>query len=213
MPLFYPLPTAGPFEDIVEWIPYLISAVDEALDRSDVWEEADYETAMGYVEDLKAWLAEWDPTAASGAKSLAVGDVVETYRVDLPTGCLWCDGSTYNKVDYPALYDVLDSAFIINADTFKVPDRRNNFALGNGSRAVGATGGAETHTLVLSEIPAHTHIINKGAGTGALERVYQPAAFSQSAAGQSTASAGSSGPHNNMPPFVVARFYIVAEVM
>jgi len=39
----------------------------------------------------------------------------------LPTGVLACDGATYLKADYPALYAVLPSVFIVDSTHFKTP--------------------------------------------------------------------------------------------
>lgn len=53
-----PLPTASPFEDWQQYIPLLITAVDEFLISPSLWAEADYPSAYGYMNDLMAWLQE-----------------------------------------------------------------------------------------------------------------------------------------------------------
>jgi microcystin-dependent protein len=76
---------------------------------------------------------------------------------------LECDGGVYLRTNYPALYEKLDAAFIIDADTFRVPDLRGRTVIGAGTgasltpRAVNDTGGAENVTLAVSQIPAHDH--------------------------------------------------------
>lgn len=65
------------------------------------------------------------------------------------------------------------------------------------------TGGAKTHTLTTTEMPAHTHTYNAAAasvnnvpsGTTYGMTVYNP--------GQVTGSAGSGGAHNNLQPYIV----------
>jgi hypothetical protein len=39
-----------------------------------------------------------------------------------PSGTLPCDGTTYNRVDYPRLYAVLDPRYIVDVDTFITPN-------------------------------------------------------------------------------------------
>jgi microcystin-dependent protein len=43
--------------------------------------------------------------------------------------------------------------------TNDTPDLRNRFILGAGTRAIGAIGGEETHTLTIDELPSHNHEI------------------------------------------------------
>lgn len=48
---------------------------------------------------------------------------IQLYAVDsLPSGVLACDGASYLRTDYPMLYSVLPSVFIVDADHFTVPD-------------------------------------------------------------------------------------------
>ena len=67
----------------------------------------------------------------------------------------------------------------------------------------GATGGAETHTLTLSEIPAHSHNLNPKAGSGGggtyglLDRI------GDSINTITTVSQGGGGAHNNLQPYIV----------
>lgn len=58
----YPTPTASVYDDPLQYIPLLLTAVDAALDRRDVWLDEDADLAVGYMEDLKAWLMDF-PTS------------------------------------------------------------------------------------------------------------------------------------------------------
>ena len=80
------------------------------------------------------------------------------------------------------------------------PDLRGKFALGSSDKyAVGATGGEETHTLTVDEMPRHCHsgiIIESGNGGHGF-------ALNSSAARSSASTdyTGGSQAHNNMPPY------------
>lgn len=82
-----------------------------------------------------------------------------------PAGWLLCDGTAVSRSTYAALYAVIGTTYGAGdgVNTFNLPDSRGRAAIGNGTgpglttRALGQTGGAETHTLITSEIPGHTH--------------------------------------------------------
>jgi len=135
-----------------------------------------------------------------------------------------CEGSTYNRADWPLLYAALDAEFIIDADTFRVPDLRDKFPLGAGDNyPLGTEGGEETHVLTVTEMPSHDHsspphahseigavstIIN-----GGLEAPASAATPLPTTTGFETVTIDSTGgdeAHNNMPPFVAVRWAIVA---
>jgi hypothetical protein len=54
----YPTPTDTPQNDIAQYVALLLAAIDESLDRPDVWPEGDEDTAQGYMEDLKYYVME-----------------------------------------------------------------------------------------------------------------------------------------------------------
>jgi microcystin-dependent protein len=91
-----------------------------------------------------------------------LGSIFPYATTNPPSHCLPCDGAIYSRLDYPSLYAALDAAFIVDADTFKVPNLVNNFPFGASLNPmdpyqVGDIGGATEHTLTVAEIPAHTH--------------------------------------------------------
>jgi len=92
-----------------------------------------------------------------------IGAIFPYMTADPPLNCLVCDGSTYDRVDYPNLYAALDAVFIVDADTFIVPDMRSRSPIGAGEGtglseyAVGETGGEEQHQLTQAEMPSHSH--------------------------------------------------------
>lgn len=158
-----------------------------------------------------------------------VGAIVPYISSNPPFGSIACDGSTYNRVDYPALYAVLDPTYILDADTFTTPDLNGRVVIGDGLAASGttfnvnSTGGAETHTLSVGELASHTHIdtghthidgqaaptlIAIGAGVPAPSAI--PSAGLTGSASANLLNTGSDNPHNNMQPYIALKWAIVA---
>lgn len=90
------------------------------------------------------------------------------------------------------------------------PDLRGRFVLGGGgTHTVGSTGGEETHTLTIAEMPEHSHTSKKVGSsdvakkwdTGDSTSLMMSAITKMS--DTPSGSAGSSNPHNNMPPYYV----------
>lgn len=136
-----------------------------------------------------------------------------------------CDGASYLRVDYPLLYEALDPIFIVDADTFTVPDLRVRFPFGADGvdYSLGDTGGETEHTLLATEMPEHTHdnaphahtestaAPSIGAAiTGVPVPAATPAAGLTSFESISINPAGESQPHNNMPPYYALNWAIVA---
>lgn len=81
-----------------------------------------------------------------------------SFRETIPDNWLECDGSLYNRVDYPELYAALDPTFHVDADTFAVPDLRRHTVYGaGGSWNVGDDVGQEEVTLDVLQMPSHSH--------------------------------------------------------
>lgn len=91
-----------------------------------------------------------------------------------PRGYLWAYGQDYDGAAYPALWAAIGTTHGTGAATGsgKVPDMRGRLPLGidnmGGSDAgrlsvanvVGASGGAESHTLTTANLPSHAHSLN-----------------------------------------------------
>ena len=71
-----------------------------------------------------------------------VGEIIPMHSETCPAHCLPCDGSTYNKADYPQLSALLlslttHSQYEVDGDStkFKVPDYRGEFIRGTGTNS------------------------------------------------------------------------------
>lgn len=92
-----------------------------------------------------------------------IGEIVMYTTADPPLLSLPCDGEQYNRTDYPDLYAVLHTNYIIDADTFVTPALQARSPIGAGSAAglssyaVNEITGEENHELTVSELATHSH--------------------------------------------------------
>jgi len=142
-----------------------------------------------------------------------------------PTGYLLCDGAAVSRTTYSDLFGIVGTTYGVGdgSTTFNIPDLRGRVIAGQddmgGTSAnrltnqtgglngdtLGATGGAETHTLTVAEIPAHTHTYNAHTGLGASGSGGNAQLGSQSSA---TGSTGGGGAHNNVQPTIILNYII-----
>lgn len=140
-----------------------------------------------------------------------IGFIFPVVWDEIPPGYLECDGGVHQRVFYPRLYNLLDPAFIIDADTFKLPDLAGRTIIGaNVPFPVGSTGGEINHQLTLDELASHTHTysgdltIIPGGETSVLANVTNPLA-------SFTGANGGDLPHNNMQPYQAIRYVIACD--
>lgn len=201
-----------------------------------------FEVAM---QAMRTWLSpgnpldtitsdEWDTIEAMVANAYKeimtpmIGQIIEYVGSAFPPNILPCDGAAYDRVDYPDLYAVLDSAFIVDADTFVVPDLRDRVTIGqSATRDVGLVGGEEEHMLTVEELPAHDHsandaghvhaeiiavdtLVNGGLEAPAPSATAAPSSTGLGYANISIGATGDDVSHNNMQPFLVLKKGIIA---
>lgn len=187
---------------------------------------------MQVLSDMRDRIARLERRAAND-----VGTILINPNPIIPANHLACDGSFYSKTDYDTLYAVLGSRYGATSTTFAVPNLLGRFPLGAGqSFGVGEAGGEEEHTLIVSEIPAHSHGITDpghshlpGSGqeffwtrdTGGANVVQGGATYqgdnsvvsgtANATTGITISNAGGGIAHNNMPPYLGVQFIIVAR--
>jgi len=163
--------------------------------------DTEWDTLQSYVDGL---LYE--------AKIPMIGMIFPIVTIEPPPNVLPCDGSTYLRVDYPNLYDVLDTPFIVDADHFIVPDLRGRTVIGAGGAFSNADiGGEEAHTLTVDEMPSHTHTIPATITTLVVEPGEVTALTPVPIITSNTGSTGGDGAHNNMQPYYALNYGIVAS--
>ena len=157
-----------------------------------------------------------------------VGAVLPYGSSNAPRGWLSCGGQAVSREDYADLFSVVGTTYGVGngSTTFNLPNLSGRTIVGQGSgagltsRAMGATGGEETHTLTTGEMPSHTHTSNAVGGTvGLIKADGQNTAVNVDASAVepniyaapvalSINNAGSGTAHNNMQPFAVLNYII-----
>lgn len=168
--------------------------------------EAISSTDLSGVTSISLWIKSTVATAAGDLAlmlddSASCASPLETINIPALVADTW------HRVRLPLANPGLDTAIIsiglqyvndIGACTIRLDDvcYGENFELG-------ATGGEKTHTLIIAEMPAHTHSAdnqggpNAGSGTGA-----------GVAANNQTGSTGGGKKHPNMQPYLAVNYII-----
>lgn len=120
---------------------------------------------------------------------------------------LLCDGSIYDRVDYPDLYAVIDPIYHVDADTFAVPDMTGRFP--RAAVDPGGEGGAVDVTLSTAQLPSHSHSL-VDPGTVLVEAGLTASALADPGLPSTTGNTGSGDPVDILPPYHELRFAIVA---
>lgn len=148
-----------------------------------------------------------------------------------PKGWAWCSGQLLPISQNTALFSLLGTTYGGDGrSTFALPNMDGNAPMQPGQgqglslRDLGESGGSETVTLMLSEIPAHTHTVKiaiadpaesndpTGKTLAATNRpIYNAAPGNGFMSVMSLAPAGGDLPHNNMMPYLTLYFCIALQ--
>ena len=146
-----------------------------------------------------------------------------------PTGWAFCDGQIMPISQNTALFALLGTTYGGDGkSTFALPDMQGNVPMQQGQgqglseRFLGEMSGVESVTLLVSEIPVHTHTASMsvrpadtldptGLALGVGNAVYHTNAPNQQLAPQALSPTGGGLPHNNMMPYLTLNFCIALQ--
>lgn len=149
-----------------------------------------------------------------------------------PSGWAPCDGQLLPISQNTALFALLGTTYGGDGkSTFALPNLNGREAIHPGQGPglslidLGESGGADTVTLLETEIPSHTHTVRAvdaegdkdlpADGLPARSTIRSPAYTTGPAnallAPTAVAIAGGAQPHNNMPPYLTLGFYIAMQ--
>jgi len=170
--------------------------------------------------------------------AFASGMVMPFAGSSAPSGWLLAYGQAVSRTTYSDLFSAIGTTYGSGdgSTTFNLPDLRGRTVAGQddmgGSSAnrltnqsggldgdtLGATGGAETHTLTTSQMPSHSHTLGSnakisttfstsGANTAVRRDTLSGSALDAFISG-STEAAGSGSAHNNVQPTIILNYII-----
>lgn len=152
-----------------------------------------------------------------------VGEIRMFAGTFAPAGWMFCEGQLLPISENQTLFQLIGTTYGGDGQsTFALPDLRGRVPLhfGNGF-TLAETGGVETVTLTVSQIPAHTHPLlatttpatQQGLSQNVLAEAslfnpYINAVPAAAMASQAVGSTGGSQPHNNFQPYLCVDFII-----
>jgi microcystin-dependent protein len=165
--------------------------------------------------------------SATGA-TIPAGAVMPYAGASAPTGWLLCYGQEVSRTTYADLFTAIGTTYGAGdaSTTFNLPDLRGRAAVGKddmggvaASRVtsagsgvdgavLGATGGADTHTLTVAQLPPHTHNQREATGGVSGSSYTKAGGNSYTDSGVATTSTGSGSAHNNLQPSIILTYII-----
>nr|WP_315025733.1 tail fiber protein [uncultured Chryseobacterium sp.] len=141
-----------------------------------------------------------------------------------------CNGQIMSIAQNQALFALLGTTYGGNGTTtFALPDMRGRMLVHNGQApggpttyTMGQTGGSESVTLTVTQMPAHSHTVNAvttegnqniptnslPADTKLLDKEYSDATSDTTMKSTMIGSTGGNQPHENRPPFITLKCII-----
>lgn len=156
-------------------------------------------------------------------RPLAIGTIVQSITPITDENWINLDGGSHAIAEYPLLADVVPASWIVG-DDIVTPNMAGRTLVGHGTPEgenpangylLGVLGGQKDVTLNANQMPVHSH------GTGVAGGVFLVGGFAGGSFSNSpatrgtgattTGSAGNGEAHNNMPPYMVVYYQILAK--
>lgn len=177
-----------------------------------------------YVCQLFSYIFNEDGSVSTEFKDAAspfpAGFILAAGLDSPPMGWLLCNGQAVSRTGvYAPLFAAYGTRFGAGdgSTTFNVPDIRGRTIIGvDASHPMGWTGGAETHTLVLAETPAHQHQVAgrplhddpDPSSDQAVNHIIIDDDWEGSQITKTTDDRGSNQPHNNLQPSFALNYFV-----
>jgi len=213
---------------------------DDAVGSAQIADDA---VGSAQIADNAVGTAQIADSAVTAAKlssdaAFSAGMLMPYAGTSAPTGWLLAYGQAVSRTTYADLFTAISTTYGSGdgSTTFNLPDLRGRTIAGQddmgGSSAnrltnqsgglngdtLGASGGAETHTLTTSQMPSHSHTLGSNAkisttfGTSGENTAVRRDTLSGSALDSfisgSTQAAGSGSAHNNVQPTIILNYII-----
>lgn len=196
--------------------------------NGDVWFNTTEGTMFVYYSDgtSNQWVEATSPKQSIESYQIPAGSIMAWGGSTAPTNWMLADGTAVSRTTYASLFAAIGITYGSGdgSTTFNLPDLRGRVGVGKNTgtfTTLGSTGGAETHTLQVSEMPSHTHIQDPHthsrvtAQTGSVTGKVQIGGsattndyFYVDATTATNQYTGGSGAHNNLQPYIVLNYII-----
>ena len=182
-----------------------------------LWSDTNGDKSL-WIKQGASWVAVWGKGQGLGSPA---GTITQYAGATAPSSWLLCQGQAISRATYANLFAVTGTAYGAGdgSTTFNVPNLSGRVPVGlqtsdTDFNTLGKTGGEKTHTLTLSQIPAHQHSLDQDGGNVGFAEGSTNLRYSvgytntRASASIATGDAGGGNAHNNLQPYLVLNYII-----